>query len=243
VFVSDLRHFLDIPDDAPASARRMAEHLAGIVEAGTTSPVGEPTVTSIRCTRRPGRRPCAGLIEVVRLEVPASIEWWCPICGDEGVVSGWEGSPFDLRWSTSHVDVPADPPPERLGAQRGRGLARISGRWRIIEMELWDQDAIDLLGPAFIEFGPDNAGSFRFIAVEGWMDVRPSPRDGLPGVDFTWDGYDEGDRTTGRGWATLGSDGALTGRIFIHLGDDSSFAAVPEQDSRTPSSRPPRRRR
>ncbi len=221
----------------------MAEHLAGIVEAGTTSPVGEPTVTSIRCTRRPGRRPCAGLIEVVRLEVPASIEWWCPICGDEGVVSGWEGSPFDLRWSTSHVDVPADPPPERLGAQRGRGLARISGRWRIIEMELWDQDAIDLLGPAFIEFGPDNTGSFRFIAVEGWMDVRPSPRDGLPGVDFTWDGYDEGDRTTGRGWATLGSDGALTGRIFIHLGDDSSFAAVPEQDSRTPSSRPPRRRR
>lgn len=38
VFVSDLRHFLDMPDDAPAPARRMAEHLARIVEAGMTSP-------------------------------------------------------------------------------------------------------------------------------------------------------------------------------------------------------------
>ncbi|MDP9440588.1 MAG: hypothetical protein M3P34_00065, partial [Actinomycetota bacterium] len=93
MFVSDLRHFLDMPDDAPAPARRMAEHLTRIVEAGTTSPVGEPTVTLIPCTRRPGRRPCPGLIEVVRLHAPASIEWWCPVCGDEGVVSGWEGSP------------------------------------------------------------------------------------------------------------------------------------------------------
>jgi hypothetical protein len=28
----------------------------------------------------------------------------------------------------------------------------INGKWRITEMDLWDQDAIDLLGPAFIEF-------------------------------------------------------------------------------------------
>ncbi|MDP9440650.1 MAG: hypothetical protein M3P34_00385 [Actinomycetota bacterium] len=122
-------------------------------------------------------------------------------------------------------------------------MPKVSGRWRIIEMELWDQDAIDLTGPAFIEFGPDNAGSFRFIAVEGSMDVRPSHRDGLAGVEFSWDGYDEGERTTGRGWATLGSDGTLMGRIFIHLGDDSSFLAEPEQHPGTRSNQPPRRRR
>jgi hypothetical protein len=27
----------------------------------------------------------------------------------------------------------------------------LKGRWRIVEMELWDEDAIDLIGPAFIE--------------------------------------------------------------------------------------------
>jgi hypothetical protein len=59
---------------------------------------------------------------------------------------------------------------------------RIEGRWRIVEMELWDQDAIDLLGPAFIEIGSRREGTFPFIAVEGWMDVRPADRDSLPGI-------------------------------------------------------------
>jgi hypothetical protein len=33
MFVSDLRHFLDIPDDAPGPARKMAEHLGFVVRA------------------------------------------------------------------------------------------------------------------------------------------------------------------------------------------------------------------
>lgn len=35
----------------------------------------------------------------------------------------------------------------------------IDGRWRIGETELWDEDAIDLLGPAFVEIGPRDDGS------------------------------------------------------------------------------------
>jgi len=34
---------------------------------------------------------------VLRIDIPQSIEWRCVSCGDEGVVSGWERSPFDLR--------------------------------------------------------------------------------------------------------------------------------------------------
>lgn len=232
VFVSDLRHFLDMPDDAPAPARRMAAHLARIVEAGTASPSGEATRSSVRCTRRPGRRRCVGVIELVRLDVPPSIEWWCPVCGDDGVVSGWEGSPFDQRWSLPDVDGDVDTLRELLGSSSGgplvEGVPRVSGRWRITEMELWDQDAMELAGPAIIEFGSDDTGSFRFIAIEAWMDVRHSDRSGLPGVEFTWEGHDEGDPTSGRGWASLAPDGSLSGRIFIHLGDDSGFVAVPE---------------
>jgi hypothetical protein len=98
------------------------------------------------------------------------------------------------------------------------------GRWRIVEMELWDADVIDLLGPAFIELRRDNTGEFRFIAVEGHLDLRPS-KAGAPRVDFSWDGNDEGDHATGRGWAEVSDDGALVGRIFFHMGDDSSFRA------------------
>jgi hypothetical protein len=89
----------------------------------------------------------------------------------------------------------------------------INGRWRIVEMELWDADAIDLLGPAFIELCDDDQGSFRFIAVEGWMDTRTVDRGGRPGIEFSWEGNDEMDPASGRGWATLAPDGSLEGRI------------------------------
>ncbi len=34
----------------------------------------------------------------------------------------------------------------------------------------------------------------------------------------------------GRGWARLLKDGSLTGRIYIHQGDDSGFEAIPFQE-------------
>ena len=77
----------------------------------------------------------------------------------------------------------------------------IAGRWRIVEMDLWDQEALDLVGPATIEFGRDHTGSFRFIAVEAWMDCRRVLRDGHPAVEFSWEGSDDGDPASGRGWA------------------------------------------
>jgi hypothetical protein len=104
----------------------------------------------------------------------------------------------------------------------------MKGRWRIVEMELWDEDAIDLLGPAFMELTANGQGSFRFIAIEGRMDVRDVERDGRPGIEFAWEGNDEMDPASGRGWATLAADSSLDGRIYFHMGDDSSFRAEPE---------------
>lgn len=45
---------------------------------------------------------------------------------------------------------------------------------------------------------------------------------------FSWEGQDERDHACGRGWAVVTKDGELTGRIFLHLGDDSAFRAVRE---------------
>lgn len=102
----------------------------------------------------------------------------------------------------------------------------VTGRWRIVEMELWDQ--IDDLGPPYMEFDTNGQGSFRFLVIEGWMDVRPVGHLGPAGVEFSWDGQNEMDDACGRGWAHLTDEGDLTGRIFLHLGDDSSFRAVRE---------------
>ncbi|MDQ6617099.1 MAG: hypothetical protein M3083_20735 [Actinomycetota bacterium] len=91
-------------------------------------------------------------------------------------------------------------------------------------MDLWDRDALDLVAPAFIEFRADRTGSFGFIAVTGWMDCR-NAGSWSPSIDFSWEGTDEGDQVSGRGWVALRDDGSLHGRIYFHLGDDSGFHA------------------
>jgi hypothetical protein len=101
VFVSDLRHFLDLPSDVPAPARRMAGHLTGIVRAATAGDGGVAWVSALTCSRRPGRRPCHGRLALFRTDVPPVIEWRCTSCGDEGVIRGWERSAFDLRSRSS----------------------------------------------------------------------------------------------------------------------------------------------
>lgn len=97
MFVSNLRHFLDLPDDVSGPARRMAERLTLIVRAATAGDAGAARVSALTCDRRPGHRPCAGHLAVQRTDVPPSIAWRCTSCGDEGVISGWERSPYDLR--------------------------------------------------------------------------------------------------------------------------------------------------
>jgi hypothetical protein len=69
--------------------------------------------------------------------------------------------------------------------------------------------------------------NFGFIAVQGQIDYRPVERDGRPGVEFTWEGADEGDPVSGRGWATLVDDQIVEGRLFFHMGDESGFRAEP----------------
>ena len=105
------------------------------------------------------------------------------------------------------------------------------GTWRIIEMDPWDIDAIELTGSAFIAFGADGLGSFRFIVVEAQLDWRT--QQGTDRAEFTWEGDDDGDHVNGRGWSQLDEDGSLRGRICFHLGDDAGFRAVRERAATT----------
>jgi hypothetical protein len=106
------------------------------------------------------------------------------------------------------------------------------GRWRIVAMDLWDKDAIDLVEPGFITFNGEE-GEMRFIAVRAWLDVRYRSRDGVPIAEFSWQGIDEADQRSGRGWATPADKGGLHGHIFFHNGDDSGFTCEPPMTSST----------
>jgi hypothetical protein len=97
MMVTDLHHFLDLPDGTPGPARRLAGHLSNIVRAATAGDAGTTWESALPCRRRPGNRRCPGQMIVLRTEPPAPIRWQCSICDDEGIISNWAGSPFDLR--------------------------------------------------------------------------------------------------------------------------------------------------
>src|ERR1700687_300962 len=92
-------------------------------------------------------------------------------------------------------------------------------------MDNWDQEAVDLVKPGVIEFDEDGLGELGFIAMRGELDCRDADRDGMPGVEFSVQGFGGGDDVSGRGWAALNADGTLEGRIYFHLGDDCAFRA------------------
>ena len=101
------------------------------------------------------------------------------------------------------------------------------GTWRIIEMEQWDQDFIDLVVPGYIAFREDHRGEFQFGAVHGDLDYRLAPYQETERLEFSWEGEDEMDPVSGRGWAII-QDGQLQGRIYFHEGDDSGLTATKE---------------
>jgi hypothetical protein len=97
MLVTDLHHFLDLPEDTPGPARRLAEHLGNIVRAATAGDAGSPWMSALPCRRRPAHRRCPGRIIVLQTESGAPIRWRCSVCDDEGMISNWQDSLFDLR--------------------------------------------------------------------------------------------------------------------------------------------------
>jgi hypothetical protein len=97
MLVADLHHFLDLTDDTPAPARRLGEHLASIVAAATAGDAGTAWESALPCRRRPANRPCPGRIIVICTQPDTPIGWQCSRCGDDGTISNWATTPYDLR--------------------------------------------------------------------------------------------------------------------------------------------------
>lgn len=104
-YVTDLRHFEGIELDplAPGPTLAFASYLRRIVRAATASSVPGAHPTALACRRRPQRRPCPGHLRVDRQEVPTSIHWGCPACGEGGRIDGWQGSHDDLSSTERHL--------------------------------------------------------------------------------------------------------------------------------------------
>ena len=68
-----------------------------------------------------------------------------------------------------------------------------AGRWRIVEMDVWDNDFLDLVEEAHLTLRGTADGEIAFGALRGVLDVRYGARDGAPYAEFSWEGHDEND--------------------------------------------------
>jgi hypothetical protein len=108
---------------------------------------------------------------------------------------------------------------------------RFHGYWRIIEMEMWDRDFIDAEVPGYIQFNEHEMGLFQFGYVRGSMDCRFSKTDEKDLVEFSWEGNDEMDTASGRGFAIIEED-FLIGHLFFHEGADFEFKAIKKKEKK-----------
>jgi hypothetical protein len=104
----------------------------------------------------------------------------------------------------------------------------VQGKWRIVEMPDYDDDFPDMVERAYILFNK-TGGEFVFGCVTGSIHGSCAG----DAIEFTWQGNDEMDATSGHGWADLQDDGTLEGEICFHNGDDAAFTARPWNPSST----------
>ena len=92
-----MRHY-DYPDEeahrVTQEGVRLAAYFASIVE-GTVAGPRLGGATGVRCRRRPGRLACSGVILSELHSGGHELRWWCPVCGDNGVISNWAGTRWD----------------------------------------------------------------------------------------------------------------------------------------------------
>jgi hypothetical protein len=93
---TDVRHLAGADDPTmPPAARRRSAFTREVVEAATARRAGEAWRSAVRCIARAGRRACGAHIDVSRPE-PGRVEWTCPVCGEHGVITGFEDTELDM---------------------------------------------------------------------------------------------------------------------------------------------------
>lgn len=123
-WITDMNHFADVDDPGVhPQARKLAEFMGRVVHEVSCQPRTEPRPTSLRC-RRPR---CPGRL-LAWLEGLAAVQWFCDLCDEQGRISNWRGSSWDMTGrpaSERELPRPAAPPPPPVQARPNAYSARL----------------------------------------------------------------------------------------------------------------------
>jgi len=97
-----------------------------------------------------------------------------------------------------------------------------TGKWRIIEADIWDKEFLDLIEQAYIQFDDNGYGEFVVGAVTGSIDCAYSTLT----ASFNWAGNDEMDEASGSGEAKIKEEGSLIIDLKFFRGDEVELKAV-----------------
>lgn len=113
-WVVDMRHYVDeetgdLPESIPERVLRLAVFFGAIVAWVTDHLPEGDWHTNVPCRRSSGRRRCRGEIVAELDRASGHIVWQCPLCGDNGLIHGWEDTLWN-RHGGAHPP-PTDTPP------------------------------------------------------------------------------------------------------------------------------------
>lgn len=92
-----MRHYLDeetgdLPESLPGAVLNLALVFGAIVAWVTDHLPNGDSHTNVPCRRSPGRQRCPGEIFAELDSGSGQIAWRCSVCGDNGLIHGWEGT-------------------------------------------------------------------------------------------------------------------------------------------------------
>jgi hypothetical protein len=98
MWVINIQHWLDETMTGPGvpQLNQKVKKLAEIITYATSITAELPVGSIPKCWRRPKRKPCQGELDILVDRSTGQIQWLCPICNDEGIITGWEGLIWDM---------------------------------------------------------------------------------------------------------------------------------------------------
>jgi hypothetical protein len=113
-WVVDMRHYLDegtgdLPEGIPERLLNLAVFFGAVVAWVTDRLPEDDWLTNVPCRRSPGRRRCRGEIVAELDRTSGQIVWHCPLCGDNGLIHGWEDPPWDRQHDAGAAQTSASP--------------------------------------------------------------------------------------------------------------------------------------
>jgi hypothetical protein len=105
MWVINIQHWLNETKSGPAvpQLRLKVKKLSEIITYATSVAAGIIMESTPKCWRRPKRKACKGELDIDLDFISGQIHWRCGICGDDGVVSGWQGLIWDMLDRSDNV--------------------------------------------------------------------------------------------------------------------------------------------